>query len=165
MANQRKQNRKEARVRVANAFIEVISNRGRHFFRYIDRETATSRGSRFELDAHGRIWFVDAYRGARIYTHHPGRWRGFTNGGTMRRLVEKLRDYIRTGEKPRLALGPWPDWYADGDPWGYGEAMIEVREAARDLGLAPPLDRPERSGGTLGSHSAAQTANEETRHA
>lgn len=135
-----KQSRKEARLRIANAFIQAISVYGRHFFRYIDQASNSSRVSRFELDTHGRIWFVDGYRGARIYTHHPGRWRGFTNGGTLRTVVEKLCDYIRTGEQPHLALGPWPEWYGDGDPWGYGQDMIQVRAAARDLGLAPPLD-------------------------
>lgn len=94
-----------------------------------------------EVDYRGRVWFVDAYSGKRIYTHYNGEWRGFTNGGTMRSLVNLLRDFIMDGEPRNTSLlGPWPDWYCDGDLWGYGDAMTEVREAATRLGVITPKE-------------------------
>jgi hypothetical protein len=117
---------KQLRLEKANQLLKVIASCGRRFFAH------QGRVSRFELDTGGRVWFVDAYNEARIYTHRTnGRWRGFSEGGTLRSLVIALRDYIQTGEPiPSGYLGPWPDWYCAGDPWGYGESMKLVAEAA-----------------------------------
>lgn len=122
---------KRERVVRANNFLTAIASCGRRFFRY---EAGVSY---FELDARGRVWFIDTYRGARIYTHHTrDSWRGFTQGGTLRNLVIALRDFIRTGDGSRVSIGPWPDWVCDGDLWGYGfENMERVREAARAQGI------------------------------
>ena len=78
---------------------------------------------------------MDAYCEARIYTHHTnGRWHGFSEGGTLRSLAIALRDYIQTGKPiPSGHLGPWPEWYSAGAPWGYGDAMKLVTEVATDL--------------------------------
>jgi hypothetical protein len=118
---------KADRAALANAFIEAIASCGRKFFFH------NGRASRFEVDARGRVWFIDAYSEHRIYTHYGYRWRGFSEGGTLRSLVEKLRDFIRTGDLRELHLGPWPKWICDGDLWGYGEDMAKVREAAEPL--------------------------------
>lgn len=129
---------KMARVEQANQLIKAIAECGRRFFFHSDQV------SRFEVDTRGRIWFIDGYRDARIYTHYQGRWRGFSEGGTPRRLVTHLRDFIRTGEPQKLGLGPWPDWFCDGDLWGYGEGMEHVRQAATSLGVMPcnaPIQR------------------------
>lgn len=123
------QKAKQLRADTANKLIEVIANCGRRFFRHEDVIAG------FAVDHRSRIWFTDAYSKRRIYTAYRYEWRGFTNGGTMRTLIEQLRDYIRTGELQRLGLGPWPQWYCDGDLWGYGEAMQQVRDAAKALGL------------------------------
>ena len=119
--------RKRMRANRANQFISVIASCGRRFFHY------EARVSSFEVDDQGRIWFVDAYSQMRIYTHNRYKWKGFTNGGTIRTLVEDLRDYIRTGERPVLNIGPWPKHLCDGDLWGYGDAMQQVRTAAQNL--------------------------------
>lgn len=121
---------KLARSEQANLFLKAIAECGRRFFFHRDHV------SRFEVDARGRIWFVDSYQDARIYTHYEGEWRGFSEGGTLRSLVTHLRDFIRTGEPQKLALGPWPDWVCGGDLWGYGEAMEHVRQAATSLSIA-----------------------------
>ena len=116
------------RLAQANALLEVIAGCGRQFFRHGDRV------ARLELDARERVWFVDEYRGDRVFTHYTGRWRHFNSGGTMRRLVERLRDYVmRAQPLPAGLFGPWPSWMCDGDLWGYGEDMQAVREAARPL--------------------------------
>lgn len=120
---------KQQRAETANKLLEVIASCGRRFFRY---ESAVAT---FEVDAQGRVWLNDEYSKRRIYTHYRYEWRGFTHGGTLRTLIEKLRDYIRTGDPQRLGLGPWPQWYCDGDLWGYGDAMQQVRDAAQSLGL------------------------------
>ncbi len=119
--------RKRLRVNRVNEFISVIASCGRRFFSYQERVSS------FEVDDKGRLWFLDAYSQTRIYTHNSGKWRGFTNGGTLRTLIEDLRDYIRTGDSPNLNIGPWPKHLCDGDLWGYGDAMQQVRTAAENL--------------------------------
>lgn len=125
---------KSERAEIANQLVSAISACGRRFFAHDDRT------ARFEVDPRGRVWFIDAYSQRRIYTHYRYEWRGFTNGGTLRELIERLRDYIRTGERQRLNLGPWPQCYCDGDLWGYGDDMHTVRSAAARLGLVAPRD-------------------------
>lgn len=123
---------KKGRAEQASRFLTAIAGCGRKFFAH------NGRVSRFEVDDRGRVWFVDSYREHRIYTHYEGRWRGFSEGGTLRSLVCVLRDFIRTGEQQRLHLGPWPDWICNGDLWGYGADMATVRTAAEACGIVPP---------------------------
>lgn len=124
---------KPDRLLKANRLLRGIASCGRMFFRH------DGKISQFELDAMGRVWFRDEHSGRRVYTHYSGEWRGFTNGGTMRNLVCHLRDFIRAGKMmPDHTLGPWPAWYCNGDLWGYGEHMDDIRELARDLGSVRP---------------------------
>jgi len=127
-------NDKAARLKKANNLILTIANCGRKFFQHNERI------SRFELDARGRIWFIDAYRESRIYTHYThGRWQGFSEGGTLRDLVIALRKYIASGTQLNPSyLGPYPEWYSNGDPWGYGEDMPKISQAAVDLQIILP---------------------------
>lgn len=119
---------KTERLGHANALIQAISRHGRRFF--FSRESGTV--ARLELDGRGRVWWMDDYRGARVYVAHPGRWRGFSHGGTLRSLVEALRDYIQRGDLLN------PEYIAPsmsyGDMWGYGtEAAAAVRAEAHQL--------------------------------
>lgn len=124
--------RYERRAEKANELLEHIADRGRRFF------THEGRVSRFEVDARGRVWFIDKYQEDRLYCH--GRhaltsWR-FSEGGTLRSLCLALVGYIRTGKPLGGHFGPWPEWICDGDPWGYGfEAMHGIRHHARELGI------------------------------
>lgn len=123
---------KTERLSHANELVRVISKHGRRFF-YSAKSDTTAR---LELDARGRVWWIDDYRGARIYVAYPGRWRGFSHGGTMRALVEALRDYIQRGEPLH------PEYIAPamsyGDMWGYGaEAAAAVRAEAHQLPMFP----------------------------
>ncbi|WP_345815328.1 hypothetical protein AAGS40_23415 [Paraburkholderia sp. PREW-6R] len=109
---------KHDRVVHANQLIQVIAAHGRRFFYCKSQDTY----ARIELDARGRVWFVDDYTQQRFYTHHEGRWSGFSHGGTLRGLVECMRDYITRGEQ----IGRW----RIGTHWGYSEASLDLVKSA-----------------------------------
>ncbi|KFJ13054.1 hypothetical protein DR66_4064 [Delftia acidovorans] len=124
---------KAERLGHANALIEIISRHGRRFFH--NRESGAI--ARLELDARGRVWLIDEYRGARVYVAYRGRWRGFTHGGTLQNLVEALHHYILRGEllHPEY-IAPSRMDPKNGDIWGYGaEAAAAVRAEAHALSL------------------------------
>ncbi len=118
------------RLKRANELIGVIASCGRRFFRKGDRV------ANLEVDSHGRVWFVDAYKGTRVFTHYKGGWRNFSGGGTLKRLIERLRDFVKQDRPlPQTELGPWPEWVCGGDLWGYGDQMQQVRSAAIRLSI------------------------------
>lgn len=119
------------RAHLCNELLTVMATTGRRFF--------SDKGAvaRFEVDERGRVFFVDSYTKARIYTAYTGRWTKFSHGGTMRRLVEALVTFIRNGLPITPGyFGPWPVELCGGDLWGYGEDMVKVREAAVRLGVS-----------------------------
>lgn len=121
---------KPERAAIANEMLVAIASCGRRFFAHKDRV------SRFELDHRGRIWLIDKYTEKRIYTHYEGQWRGFSDGGTLHALIERLRDFIASGKPlPATIFGPWPEWVCGGDLWGYGADMQTVRDEAKRLGV------------------------------
>lgn len=121
---------KSERLAACNGLLSVIADCGRRFFRHEDAV------AQLELDRRGRVFFHDAYTRKRIYTHYRGRWRGFSNGGTLKNLVEAMRDYIVKGRPiPACVFGPWPYHVCGGDLWGYGDDMDHVRHAAMLLGV------------------------------
>jgi len=133
-----KMNDKRIRADNANELLMTIAYTGRKFFHH------GGAVSHFEVDCRGRIWFIDGYRGDKIYTHYTnGRWRGFSQGGTLRGLIIALRDYISHSKTIGGAVGPFPSWYSDGDPWGYGEDMKIVQNCAKRLGITRAKDDKE----------------------
>lgn len=119
------------RVEHANDLIKAIASHGRKFFHH-KGVTAS-----LELDAKGKVWFVDDYTRCRIYTHYSRDWRGFSHGGTLRDLVCAIRDYITKGTRIPL------DWIAptrinpnNGDIWGYGQ---EAADGLRAQVAAMPI--------------------------
>lgn len=128
---------KTERLVHANALIEVISRHGRRFFR--NRESGTI--ARLELDARGRVWLIDEYRGARVYVAYRGRWRGFSHGGTLQNLIEELHHYIQHADLLHPEhIAPSRMDPKNGDIWGYGaEAAAAVRAEAHAL---PLFQRP-----------------------
>jgi len=117
-----------------NQAIRIIADHGRRFF----YSQTVNRYASMEVDARGKVWFIDDYSARRIFTHKTvwgGRWRGFSHGGTLRSLVEGFREYIRTGEPLHLDyLGPVR--FNDSIIWGYDEvAMNAVREQAGALSV------------------------------
>lgn len=121
---------KAQRLRHANALIGAISRHGRRFF-YSQKH---DRVSRFEIDIAGQLWLRDKHTWKRCYTAYRYNWRHFTEGGTLRRLIDALAVYIRTGVPiHRGHFGPWPAHFCEGDLWGYGaEAMTALRAEIAD---------------------------------
>lgn len=141
---------KAQRVDVANECLRIIASHGRRFFSEdADRPARVEnpRVSSFELDTRGRLWYIDKWRGARIYVSHDPRWRDgwghtYTEGGTLLCLCRSLRNWILHQEKtvPFGHFGPWPAWTCGGDVWGYGlDEMASVRR-----GIVELFNRPER---------------------
>lgn len=130
---------KAERLQHANALIQVISRHGRRFF----WDEKAQRVASLEVDARGRVWFVDDYSGKRIYTHDAGytnRWRGFSHGGTLRALVEAMRDYITKGATLHPEYIAPERMNPGSNIWGYSaEAALAVREAAHKLPIIAPL--------------------------
>lgn len=129
---------KHLRLAVANQAIEIIASHGRKFFSLAaeGRAVAENRISRFELHDNGRLWFIDKWSQRPIYVmYRRGRWRHFSEGGTLRDLICALADWI-VGRKETLPMhyfGPWPKWVCDGDLWGYGDEMQIVRAKISEL--------------------------------
>lgn len=125
---------KKARVEHANQLIKAIASHGRKFF-------LSSKGdvAEFEIDVHGKVWYRDDYSRALIPMGVHCRWKGFTHGGTLRDLVERMWAYIESGLTiDRACIGYER---ADGSNiWGYKPADIE---ACRRQCYALPIIDPE----------------------
>lgn len=118
------------RSETCNEFLRFVAGCGRRFFAHDGKVSA------FEFNEAGHVCLRDKYSGKLVYTAYNGSWRGFTEGGTLRSLVQQMADYIRTGKPARTSLlGPWPDWYCKGDLWAYGDAMPAVRDKGLSLGI------------------------------
>ena len=116
---------KQERLKAANEFIKVIASCGRRFFSH------EGFVSYLELSKHGRVFFIDYYTKKRIYTHRRYvRWDGFTSGGTLKSLIENLRDFIINNSTMRA------DYFQPDNSWGYGNDIYLIRNAAIRLGIA-----------------------------
>lgn len=115
------------RLQAANEFIRVIASCGREFFKH-EQEIA-----RLELSPTSRVFFHDEYSKKRIYTHlEYRRWEGFSHGGTLKRLIIALKNFITKDRKLRAAYFN----NSSANPWGYGEDILIVKESAIKLGIA-----------------------------
>lgn len=120
------------RLQHANQLIKVISSHGRRFF----WNELAQRVARMEMDARGKLWWLDDYRGKRICIEKMGgyehSWRGFSHGGTLKELAQMMRNYVKTGR--RISIGHIAASY-----WGYdGDAVDACRAEAMDI----PIIRP-----------------------
>lgn len=122
-----------ARQNNANALLRTIAGCGRRFFSH------EGRISYFVLDEQGRLCFRDKHSNELLLCRrtNSNRWHvRFTEGGTLKALVEALIEYINHAKPvPSGHLGPWPSWVCDGDLWGYGDDMNTVRAKARELNI------------------------------
>lgn len=122
---------KPARLELANRIITIISEHGRRFYsthaenRNLDQPKVVSR---FELAGNGKLWLVDKYTKRRVYVAYEGRWRGFSEGGTLRSIVAHLRDWIVFSDPiPPALWGVCKDGAIRETHWGYDEEMEPCR--------------------------------------
>lgn len=121
----------QARVEHANALIQVIAAHGRRFFFNAGQNAFAS----MSVDSNGVVWIQDDYTRMLVNTMpRDTAWKGFSHGGTLRSLVEDMRDYIVTGNTIALGtLGPERMFNA-GNIWGYEQdQMAAVRIEASVL--------------------------------
>jgi len=126
----------QARLETANFIVKVIASCGRHFFsENSDRRELVANPfiAYFAVDKVGELWFVDRYtRKPVLVRHHE--WRGFSDGGTLRCIVQHLAEHIREDKPVKIGyFSPSPKWVCDGDHWGYGEDMPKVRDAVAQI--------------------------------
>lgn len=129
----------QERLKAVNELIQVIASCGRNFFSYnSDRGNKVDNPfiSFMEVDQRGRVWFTDYYTQKRIYTHYSGRWNGFSSGGTLKSLVCCFRDFIKKGSQLRKEYFQPDVGSGFRNPWGYGEDLLKVQDAAVRLGIA-----------------------------
>ena len=108
----------------ANKIIRVIGSHGRRFLSSNSdcrepKEDPTF--SRFEVDSKGELWYVQWYGAKRILVRHR-EWPGFCDGGTLRGVIEHLRNHILLGNPVRIHFAEY---------WGYEQDMALV---AREVG-------------------------------
>lgn len=121
---------KQEKIEECNFLITSIASHGRKFFRHGDSV------SKLELGFQGRVYYIDSYTNKRIYTHRRySRWGGFTEGGTLKSLIEAMRDYIIFDTRIRFGCICAPDFYSDGgNVWGYDPLEAEkLRESVVHL--------------------------------
>ena len=121
------------RIKHVNDLIKVIGSHGRRFF----YNTMADRFARMEMDAKGKLWWVDDYQGTRVCIEKMGgyetRWQGFSHGGTLKSLVQDMRDYVKRDEALSL-------WKIAPECWGYGEeAAKATKKQASDLVCCIPF--------------------------
>ncbi len=135
----------QKRVEVANQAIRIIGSYGRRFFFNPRGEVYAA----FEVDPRGCVWFVDEVSRLSIGINQDNKtrdWIGFSHGGGMRDLVERLYEFIATGRPvSRFYLGS--ERYDGTNAWGYpAKDMQKVQDEAGALPLfhqgVNPTQRP-----------------------
>ena len=123
-----------ARLAIANEVILCVARHGRKFFSSHGDERVQNYPERFSHFEYGdglkpRLKFRDKYTWKLIDISQPHRWRGFSDGGTLRAIVEMLAGYIVRGKPISNHFGPWHKDLCGGDLWGYGIPAAEAMRA------------------------------------
>lgn len=115
---------RQERMAVANQVLMALAKSERNFF----RNKTTGEVSQFTRKGNGAIHFLDNYSKMQVRIVKGKEWPGFTNGGTMRDLVEMLYGYIVDG----VLLNRWyiaPTNDNNYNYWGYTpEGAAKCRE-------------------------------------
>lgn len=124
---------KQERLNHANELIKVISEHGRRFF-YNQKNDCLSE---LKIDDNGKVWFKDDYTQKWVFTHKTNwtnKWKGFSHGGTLRDLIEQMREYIIKGTQIHEGYIGLKRSYQDGNVWGYPDEDLEkVLENAKKI--------------------------------
>lgn len=138
----------QRRVETANAAIRIMASFGRRFFSEdSDRRVRVENPfiAHFSVGENGELWFVDRYSRKPILVRHQ-EWPGFSEGGTLRGIVQHLADHIEVANpiNPGYFMRRGKIYCGDGDVWGYGSDMeIVEREIKALLGDAGEHASPE----------------------
>lgn len=85
---------KVQRIEDVNKAVVEIASYGRKFF-YTPK---TNKIACMRAGSRGHLEWVDNYTQKAVKIIVNSRWDGFSNGGTLRYLVEAFAHYVRTGE-------------------------------------------------------------------
>ncbi|PSW30825.1 hypothetical protein C9J21_18225 [Photobacterium phosphoreum] len=117
---------KQTRIIHCNLLIKEIASYGCRFF-YHDGDISV-----LILTTSGHVYLFDKNTKELIDTHNTqGTWPGFSNTGTLHRLVCSMRDYVISGEHLNIKAICDTSFYTDGgNVWGYepdeAEKLIEA---------------------------------------
>lgn len=133
----------ELRLKKANELIKTIASCGRKFFSVEitvspTKEMVTERISKFKY-LNNRLYFWDKYSAQLLpcwkqrdnWRYQSKKWHRFTEGGTLKDLIEDLSTYIYTGKELPNHFRSLPEWYSHGEDnyWGYPkEDMDKIRK-------------------------------------
>lgn len=115
---------KAIRVKHVNALIQTISKYGRRFFYNEENNCVAS----MMISKTGHLWFQDDYTRKLVYVAYVGRWHGFSHGGTLKQLIQRLADYVRDG-KQISANWIGPERFDDSNIWGYSQEQMALCRA------------------------------------
>jgi len=101
---------KAQRIEDVNKAVVQIASYGRRFF-YTPK---TNKVACMKADGAGHLKWVDNYTEKTMPIIVGGRWDGFSNGGTLKSLVEAFAHYVRTGEA--IGIGYLSDMWAYPEP-------------------------------------------------
>jgi hypothetical protein len=113
----------DERLLLVNEWLVAIASCGRQFFHRIDGTVA-----QFAIDGRGRLVYLDRCDAHAIVVNRRARWRGFSEGSTLKWFVEMLADYVRSAETIPADCCVFTHW-------GYGDAALGVIETGRRLGV------------------------------
>ena len=112
----------EARLEACNDIIRIIGSHGRRFLSSNSDAGEPSDNptfAAFKIDSCNRLLYIDRHSGREILVR-LNEWRGFSDGGTLRAVVEWMRDWImRDGFPPFIVIHEY---------WGYGEDAAVVTD-------------------------------------
>lgn len=121
----------QARLETANSIIRVMASHGRRFFSQdadCQERMPNPFIAHFTVDRNGELWFTDSYTQKPNLVRHR-EWPHFHNGGTLLAIAKMLGEHIsKAFPVNNNFFMRSPKWVCDGDPWGYGEEMINVEQ-------------------------------------
>lgn len=116
------------RCEYANRLIQVISSYGRCLF-YSKKNDQVAY-----LSYDHRVYLHDEGTGQRIEVRAGCPWPGFSHNGTIRDLVEQLRNYVMRAQRLDPVYIGIDKLHGPGNVWGYPDDQIRLcRQAAMRL--------------------------------
>lgn len=125
------------RLENVNELIQFIAetDHARHNPTLGTKENGGITPGHFFFAANGFLYYVDSYTKAHIRPLLHAGWDAFSEGGTMREVVQQLAEFILDGKQGFLN-----DYK---EIWGWQfDNMMKVRKKAFDIGFIRTMDYP-----------------------